>query len=242
MYAQQRYIQACPPYDHGDGLIAQYAFALLDKNGTLEGAYVAEDAPWHNNGPTDIRADYYDEIGRGWRLEDVFEETTEPEDFTDYSSIAQAAGWRSLLPEEVDLQEYFDSKFHARFTDGKARSDAKSWKALCKELGLSVKQVLGKPVTRRIPTGKKQRIEITQAIKHADMALIPHPFIGNDLTGKTVVLLDPVNDSMHRMKERQLYEGVSLSELLHDGAVTVGNEALNRSGPAGVQVVPFRLK
>lgn len=59
-YAQQRYVQASPPYDLGDGTIPLFVFLLID-NGTAEivATYIAPEAPWHYNGPTFVRADEY---------------------------------------------------------------------------------------------------------------------------------------------------------------------------------------
>ncbi len=55
-FAQQRYIQASPPYDLGDGIVNLFIFCLVDKvTGEIVATYVAPEAPWHNNGPTDIR-------------------------------------------------------------------------------------------------------------------------------------------------------------------------------------------
>jgi hypothetical protein len=55
--AQQRYVQASPPYDLGDGLCHRFTFCQINKTtGAIEGVWTAPDAPWHNNGPTDIRA------------------------------------------------------------------------------------------------------------------------------------------------------------------------------------------
>jgi hypothetical protein len=55
--ARQRYITASPPYDLGDGLCYRFTFCKINKTtGEVEGAWTAPDAPWHNNGPTDIRA------------------------------------------------------------------------------------------------------------------------------------------------------------------------------------------
>jgi hypothetical protein len=169
-HAQQRYINACPPYNLGDGEIGQFIFAVVDENGRIKSSYAAPEAPWHNNGPTDIRADIYDEDGNGWRLEDVKE---------------------------------------------------------------TVWDANGNPQTLVIG---RQRIEITQAIKQADMPLIPHPFIGNDLTGKTIVLLDPVSDLTWHLAEMH-EQGESPNGLLHDGYLRVDNTALNRAGPPGVMVV-----
>lgn len=51
----QRYIQASPPYDMGDGVIGRFIFAKINKaSGKVEGVYQAPEAPWHYNGPTKI--------------------------------------------------------------------------------------------------------------------------------------------------------------------------------------------
>jgi len=180
VYAQQSYIQASPPYDLGDGLIGQFIFAIINNTtGAIESVYSAPEAPWHNNGPTDIRADFYDASGRGWRWQDVRETTWEPDGMGDY--------------------------------------------------------------TPRIQTVGREQIEITQAIKQADMPLIPHPFTGNDLTGKTVVILDPVADLTWQLADMH-EQGVSPNELLHDDYLRIDNIALNRQGPPGVMVVPCKWK
>jgi hypothetical protein len=85
-------------------------------------------------------------------------------------------------------------------------------------------------------------IEVTQAVKHADMPLIPHPFVfGNDLTGKTVVLLDPVGQVTERL--RRIHRGgESAADLLHDGYITVGNSPIARAGPPGVMPVAVSWK
>lgn len=66
--ARQRYVTASPPYDLGDGEVPLFVFALLDKNGTVVGSYIAQDPPWAHNGPTRITPDYYDDQGRGWQV------------------------------------------------------------------------------------------------------------------------------------------------------------------------------
>jgi hypothetical protein len=67
-YAKQRYVQASPPYDLGDGEIPEFIFVEID-TGTLEvvSTYIAPEAPWHYNGPTDIRATHYRD-GKSYRL------------------------------------------------------------------------------------------------------------------------------------------------------------------------------
>ncbi len=82
--------------------------------------------------------------------------------------------------------------------------------------------------------------EITQAVKQADMPLIPHPFQGNNLTGKTVVLLDPVSPLMQRMLTLHDH-GESVTDIVREW-VRIGNTPLVRAGPPGVMCVSCSLK
>lgn len=51
IYAQQRYIQASPPYKIGDKVWGHFLFLLRDiATGTVRSAYEAEDPPWAYNG------------------------------------------------------------------------------------------------------------------------------------------------------------------------------------------------
>ncbi len=68
--------------------------------------------------------------------------------------------------------------------------------------------------------------EITADFKNSDMALIPHPFQGNDMTGKSVVLIDP-NDSIVETAEQMKEAGeFALEQLFHNDYVRFGNEHL----------------
>ncbi len=82
-------------------------------------------------------------------------------------------------------------------------------------------------------------IEVTQALKQADMPMIPHPFTGNDLTGKTIVLLEPTGDICEQLY--LLHEnGGDVSELIHDGYLKIGNDPVDVNAPPGV--IPVSLK
>jgi hypothetical protein len=51
MFANQRYIQASPPYNLGNGDIPLFIYALINKStAKVEATYVAEDPPWAYNG------------------------------------------------------------------------------------------------------------------------------------------------------------------------------------------------
>jgi len=53
----QRYVNASPPYDLGDGCIAQFNFVKLDAQGSTIAAYSADVPPWAYNGPTKLTPD-----------------------------------------------------------------------------------------------------------------------------------------------------------------------------------------
>ncbi len=59
-YARQRYVQASPPYDLGDGQVPMFVYVMIDNlTGEVISSWSAEDPPWVNNGPSRIRAELY---------------------------------------------------------------------------------------------------------------------------------------------------------------------------------------
>lgn len=178
--AQQRYIQASPPYDLGDGAVPIFVFALVDSLGKVVATYAAEDPPWANNGPTDIRPDFIGADGKAYQ-------------------IRHAINKAALL----------------------------------------------NPLTRDAELAKLDSepliVEVDQALKQADMPLIPHPFMGNDLTGRTVVLLDPVSSIVGKLHQMQ-GAGESLPSLFHGGYLKVDNLPLVRAAPPGVMPVAASWK
>ena len=78
-------------------------------------------------------------------------------------------------------------------------------------------------------------IPITEELKHADMDIIPHPFQGNDLTGKTVVMLDPVSDCVRNLWDLEK-TGENIHDIIRDGYISIGNEPLPRVTPSGLLI------
>jgi len=187
-YAQQRYIQASPPYDLGDGEVGRFIFAIINNaTGAVESVYQATEAPWHYNGPTDIRGKLAAD-GKKYRTR---------RDMSGHPlSLAQARL-------NIGTLRAYNSAFH---------------------------------------NAPSMQEEITQNIKNADMNLIPHPFMANDLTGKTVVMLDPVSDLNFELDELSQHAEFNINELLHDGYLKVDNVGLSRSGPAGILIPSFSWK
>ncbi len=76
--------------------------------------------------------------------------------------------------------------------------------------------------------------EVTQAIKNADMGLIPQPF-GTVPAGHTVVLLDPMDVRLRNLVDRQNADNqFDITSVLSHERFIVDNTELNRKGPQGV--------
>jgi len=167
---RQRFVQASPPYDIGDGPAHSFIFAMVENgSGKILAMYHAPDPPWANNGPTNIRPEYK-KNGKMYRKRHLIDKT---KDFQD--------------PERSKIIEQ----------------------------------------------------EITNEFKNSDMTLIPHPFQGNDMTGISIILIDP-NDSIVLIAEEMKNAGeAALDELFHKDYVRFGNEHLNgrRTPESSVMVV-----
>lgn len=185
-WVDERYVQASPPYDLGDGHIPLFIWLWLDSLGALRGHQIAQDPPWAYHGPTDIRPQYT-RNGKPYRAVAT----------TDGIEITQARRDRAKL---------------ARLLAGTADV-------------IMVEQ------------------EIDNAWKNRDMPEWPHPFVGNDLAGTSIVLVDPMSPLVERLRTIQETEGArAVSELLRDGWLEVDNLPLQRATPPGVLAVSARLK
>lgn len=86
-----------------------------------------------------------------------------------------------------------------------------------------------------------EEIEITPEAKNLDMDIIPHPFMANDLTGKSVVLLNPVGSMAEKM--RDLHDmGECVADLLHGRYLLIDNEEVDAISPIGVKTHKVQWK
>lgn len=76
-------------------------------------------------------------------------------------------------------------------------------------------------------------LEVTHAVKNADMPLIPHPFLFNNLVGSTIVLLDPVGGMAERLAVLH-NAGESIGDLLNGKYIAIDNAPLGCITPDGV--------
>lgn len=84
--------------------------------------------------------------------------------------------------------------------------------------------------------------EIGQELKNADMNIVPHPFMSNDLTGKTVVMLDPVSKVLEDLLEINQHDRSDVVDIIKSGYLKIGNTKLKRKSPKGLLVPSVKWK
>lgn len=188
-YFQARYIQASPPYDLGYGEIPLFMFATIDKNsGKVSRLDLALDAPWHYNGPTNIKADVYKDNNSFKYIKPVETE---------------------LLNEGISLIDMSHSNRRAYLA--------------------------------RLRDEKPELISLSQNIKNADIDIVPHPFLGDDLSSKIVVLLHPCCDEcLDVLALREQGEKIDIN--FANKYLKIENSALSVRSPKGVLTVGFKWK
>lgn len=233
-YAQQRYVTSSPPYvlEESQGDVASFLFLLVNRaDGEILGHYFAEDPQWAYNGPTQTFADYQD-----------------PETGTKYRLKRKVPG-RSLTPkfimdggqlEFITDERVFDKKFQEKFFNEKVEALS----------GVPSKRIA--EASMRFDRYESQKIKaailaeeyevLTQAIKNADMNLIPHPF---SLTDDTVaVMVDPYDARLADLMALQK-SGASFDvseEITTSLKVSPDYNIDGLLGPAGVQLVKLMVK
>lgn len=125
----------------------------------------------------------------------------------------------------------------------------KAYRLVKKINGLSMHAAMRDPATLTAlmsGTAKvtEEEVEITLAYKDSDMAVMPHPFVGNNLTGLRVVLLEPGTTLMERLAGFcDCDEAREARNLILDGKLIIDNTPLAiPNTPPGVMPVRARWK
>ena len=88
-----------------------------------------------------------------------------------------------------------------------------------------------------------RELEITHAIKNADMNEFPHHWHLNDTSNSEILLLNPVSPILERLLKVLEDEGAwAVRDLMLNGYLVYGNTPIARATPNGVTPVPFRWK
>lgn len=214
-YAQQRYVQSSPPYDLGDGEVPLFIFAEIDKAaGNVVGAYEAPEAPWHNNGPTNTRADtYIDGVGYQYRkdahaIDDAMFAAGHPRGLTRATSKA------------LSINAYID--YLAAF---------EAAPSILLEVTQDIKQTDMNLPGLSLPMEPRDGVTKIEDI-NGDL-ITPRETV--------VVMLDPVADLTARLFELKKHDEFSINELLHDGDLII-TDKVNRAAPNGVPVHGYKWR
>jgi hypothetical protein len=113
IYAQQRYVTACPPYRIGNKKWGHFLYMLVNSQGDVMSSYEAENPPYAYNGPSQNAKDSIE------RIQAV------PHPFADYFDKDPAADGLEIVL--VDLREYDTEKWKA--------DNAKQGKSILEDLG-----------------------------------------------------------------------------------------------------------
>lgn len=85
---------------------------------------------------------------------------------------------------------------------------------------------------------EKQLVEVTHAIKNADMNLLPSPFLKFDPEEEYIVLIDPMCGCIEKLRDQQ-NAGEDIMDFLR--WIRPSNEALTRGGPDGIMQVGYSI-
>lgn len=253
MQGQQRYITASAPWDYGDGEAAGFVFAKIEKaSGKIVATWAAQDPPWGYNGPTQVFPDYIDDAGKKFRLRDEQADIAailrgeaivqEREAFDKKLKKKIAKMWPDEAKKLGDLQALEDAMNRASAKQKAAakqrwRDEALRWDAAFSDLN--------KKQSAAILVAEYE--EITQAIKNADMDVIPHPFTAD--ANHVIVMLDPMDQRLRSLLNMQSRSNgaFDVTQLLRDGTIYADNEELKkRKGPSlkrhGVMQVGLKVR
>ena len=227
VFMDELYILASPPYDLGDGEIPLFICVAVNSNGEIVGSCMAPDPIWAYNGPTNI-------VGKLHKDGKTYQE-------------------KLILPPELEV---IPANKLALLERAIAISDFKKTVAqskvdvLAKRSSLDERIKAGEEITAEEleavtdEVWKKhfQQVEVTQAIKNADMNLIKHPW-GNTFDGQdvTILYLDSVSDMAFGLRE-MLEQGEDIRGMLLNGDIRFDNVELGRGRPEGTMSVAMSLR
>ena len=222
VYGQQRYVTSSPPYNDFEGNeFAGFLFVKLNKKGEPVNSYFAQDPSWAYNGPTQTRCDFQDpRTKKKYRLK-----RTPSKGHAKTIDCILKDGKKPFKPDE----RLFEEKYNEQLIREKIKAlKGITDNAALQEASVNFDRYEAQNIYNRIL--REEYEEITEAIKHADMPLIPHPFVDQD--DHTVVLLDYRDDKLRDMIDLQVQmaqEGgdAKILDAIHQGYFKFEDDALD---------------
>lgn len=182
----ERYVQASPPYNLGNGDIPLFVYALMRADGTIEAVSVAPDPTWAYHGPTDITPQWFVD-GKPYRR----------------NASINGVSLREALKDAATMRAFMAGDLEPVYED----------------------------------------LEITHDVKNRDMDLFPHNWVGNNLAGLTVVMLEPLGAVVDRLALIHADQGArEVRDLILKGYLTIGNTMVGANAPRAVTPVRVAWK
>jgi len=224
-YAAQRYVNASPPYDIGNGEIAGALYLLVDKQLNILGTYFADAPSWIYNGPTDVMPVYVDKpANKKYRNKRQAIHTLDA-----YLQHGQTG----ILTPPTSFATQYDALYAEivipELRRAKNALSADSWKG---QQGRIARKLQDK-ILERIVTNHLE--EVTQDMVNADMQLIPHPFEVQE--GQSVLMVGLYDPALRDLLVLQ-NQGEDIIKALYDGKIKFDTDPIEGLyAPKGVNLV-----
>lgn len=226
----QRYVNASPPYDWGNGEIAGALYLLVDKQLNIKGTYFADAPMWAYNGPTDIMPAYIDAPkNKKYRYkQNTFE--------GGIKGYIEQKRHGILRPRKSFVELYQQMHEEKILPELKKAEKAISKEAWHGQRGRITQLMQDKVIEHIVATTLEP---ITQEIINADMAVCPHPFVPAE--GETVLMVGTYDSALRDLLILQA-QGENILEAINSGLISFDTDIRSDLiAPKGVTMVNLKL-
>ena len=226
----QRYVNASPPYDIGNGEMAGVLYLLVNKQMDILGTYFADAPMWAYNGPTDIMPVYIDApAGKKYRHKPTLIEGG--------IEAYIASGRRGTLRKRESFIDTYkrihDEAILPELKKAEASLSKESWNG---QRGRIARLMQDKVIDNII---QKDLELITPEIVNADMPLLPHPFTPEE--GQIVLMVGTYDSALRDLLILQA-QGEDITAAIHKGLIRFDNTVrADLIAPPGVKLVNLIL-
>lgn len=229
-YYQQRYVNASPPYNWGNGEIAGALYLLVDKQLNVLGTYLADAPMWAYNGPTDIMPVYIDTpAGKKYR----YKSTKFDGGIEEYLK----SGKRGTLRKRESFTEAYGRMQKEIIVPELKKAEA----SLSKESWNGQRGRIARLMQDKVIESIVQRDLqlITPEIVNADMPIYPHPFTPEE--GQTVLMVGTYDSTLRDFLLLQS-QGEDITGAIYKGLIGFDTDVrTDLIAPPGVKLVNLIL-
>lgn len=225
---RQRYVNASPPYDWGNGEIAGALYLLVDKQLNIKGTYFADAPMWAYNGPTDIMPAYIDGEKKYRYKQAKFENGIEG-----YIK----SGKHGILRPRSTFVEMFGQMQREKVLPELKKVEASLSKESWHGQRGRITRLMQDKVIEHIVSSSLELV--TQDIVNADMTIHPHPFTPG--VDETVLMVGTYDSALRDLLLLQA-QGEDIIDAIHRNLIGFDTDIRNDLiAPKGVTMVNLKL-